>query len=110
MLAQLIALQYEVAELPALLMLSPNGKHTLTAPLAGAAALATRGLAGQTTGGGGAEGGGHGGGSALVALLMSVDEEVVRSRRMAQKMSTMGDLIGRVPDSIAASKYMRVPT
>ena len=102
--SDLVALQYDVAALPALLLLSPNGKHVVS-KLAGEQELVSHGLClgGGSTGGGSADGGGTTDGGALAELLLgeSTSREVASSRGkevhrrdVASQMSKVSDFAG----------------
>ena len=115
--SDLVALQYEIAALPALLLLSPNGKHEVL-KLAGEHALAAHGLcqpsrvldasaaAGPSrgaAGGGVADGGLDGGGVSLSALLMGADPAIASSRQKGARKHETLQQARRVPDFLAAS-------
>ena len=107
--SDLVALQYDIAALPAVLLLAPNGKHAVS-KLAGEQELVARGLClgggrldGGADGGGSTDGGRSTDGGALAALLLgeSTSREVASSRDkeahrrdMASQMSKLSDFAG----------------
>ena len=123
--SDLVALQYEVGALPALLLLSPNGRHGVT-KLAGEQELVAHGLclgggvSGGGVGGGGFSGGGFSGGGvsgggvsggastdggALASLLLgeATSREVASSREKEARRLAGASQMSRLPDALAAS-------